>query len=155
MALLVRSTEYGKGGKRGGKGVRAPPPAGARDPQRRRRAFIAFRDRLMNAAYFSSSIPKEGASGISRCWATVWASVYLRMPSEAVAAAEPGVLHAAHRGLHAAVRGAYPSLMLTVPVRSRAATAWPRRESFVQTEELRPYGVALASSTTSSSSVKR
>ncbi len=41
--------------------------------------------------------------------------------------------------------GAYPSLTLTVPVRSRAATARPRRPSFVQTEELRPYDVELAS----------
>ncbi len=36
----------------------------------------------MSWAYFSSSRPSEGAIGSSRCCATVWASVYLRMPSE-------------------------------------------------------------------------
>lgn len=36
----------------------------------------------MNAAYFSSVIPNDGAIGMIRWCATVCASVYLRMPSE-------------------------------------------------------------------------
>lgn len=43
---------------------------------------MTLRLRVMNAAYFSSSMPSDGAIGSSRCSATVWASVYLRMPSE-------------------------------------------------------------------------
>lgn len=65
---------------------------------------MALRLRVMNAAYFSSSMPSEGAIGSSRWWATVWASVYLRMPSEPCRG--PGrVLHAAHGRLGAAVGG--------------------------------------------------
>ncbi len=50
---------------------------------------------------------------------------------------------------------AYASLTLTVPVRSRAATLRPRAVSLVHTLEFRPYAVALAAATASSSVSKR
>ena len=43
--------------------------------------------------------PRDRADGMPRWTATVCGSVYLRMPSATVPAADAGVLHAAHRGV--------------------------------------------------------
>src|SRR5690606_6415423 len=137
-------------------GSMSPAPAVVRvRAQPKRNAFIRRRLRLMNAAYCASSMPSEGAIGSRRWWATVWDSVYLRMPSEPCRRPSPESFMPPMGDWTLPYADAYPSLMLTVPVRSRAARSRPRRGFFVQTEEFRPYGVELTRSTASSSVRKR
>ena len=107
------------------------------------------------AAKRRSSSPPNGAIGARCCAAIVWLSVYFVMPSAPCRLPRPDWPIPPMGAPDAPQDAAYPSLMLTVPVRIRRARARAVRTSRLQIEALSPYAVSLASAIASSSEPTR